>query len=152
MEDQMMWHHTTNGCYTVKSGYNIMKQWQDNSNCGPTNTNPHNLIWKRLWTLPTIPKHKALLWRMVNNSIPVRSALSYRGVQCPIICPRCFQREETITNMFMECDRANKVWFGSYLGINFKPNHMSFIDFLFYCLSTLKEEDLCYVASITYGI
>jgi hypothetical protein len=64
----------------------------------------------------------------------------------------CYQKEETISHLFMDCNRANRIWFGSYLGIKFNPNHMSFIDWLFYCLATLKEQELCYIAAITYGI
>jgi hypothetical protein len=52
----------------------------------------------------------------------------------------------------MECKRVNKIWFGSALGIKFNNSHSSFIDWLCYCLSTLKEEELCVIASITYGI
>jgi hypothetical protein len=26
MEDQLMWPHTSDGCYTVKSGYYLLKQ------------------------------------------------------------------------------------------------------------------------------
>jgi hypothetical protein len=52
----------------------------------------------------------------------------------------------------MECKRVNKTWFGSALGIKFNNSHSSFIDWLCYCLSTLKEEELCIIASITYGI
>jgi hypothetical protein len=39
----------------------------------------------------------------------------------------------------MECNKANKIWFGSYLGIKFNPNHRSFIEWLIYCFDTLKE-------------
>jgi ribonuclease HI len=151
-EDQIMWPHTNNGIYTVKSGYNVLKQWQENSNCGSTNSNPHNLIWKRVWTLPTVPRHKALLWRIINKALPVRSALNHKGIQCPIWCPRCLQGEETINHLFMSCSRAHRVWFGSSLGIRFNTSHTSFTDWLIYCISTLKEEDLCTIASITYGI
>jgi hypothetical protein len=52
----------------------------------------------------------------------------------------------------MSCERAKKVWFGSKLGITFNTSHRSFIDWLYYCFSALKEEDLCYLASIIYGI
>jgi hypothetical protein len=152
MEDQIMWPHTTNGCYNVKSGYNIMKFWQEISSSGSTNTNPQNDIWKKIWTLPTIPRHKSLLWRIINNALPVRSALSRRGIHCPIFCPICYQKEETINHLFMECHKANRIWFGSYLGINFNPTHRSFIDWLIYCLANLKEDELCYIAAIIYGI
>jgi hypothetical protein len=52
----------------------------------------------------------------------------------------------------MNCDMAHRVWFGSSLGINFTAKHTNFIDWLYYCLTTLKEEELCYLAAIIYGI
>jgi hypothetical protein len=27
MEDQLMWPQTSDGCYTVKSGYYLLKHW-----------------------------------------------------------------------------------------------------------------------------
>jgi hypothetical protein len=62
------------------------------------------------------------------------------------------QREETISHLFMKCDRAHKVWFGSALGIKFDSSHTNFIDWVSYCFSTLKEEELCHIAAISYGI
>jgi hypothetical protein len=61
------------------------------------------------------------------------------------------QKEETITHLFMKCDRAHIVWFGSSLGIKFDNSHTNFIDWLYYCLTTRKEEDLCYLAAIIMG-
>jgi hypothetical protein len=52
----------------------------------------------------------------------------------------------------MECDKAAHVWFGSNLGINFTSNHSNFLDWLFYCVSNLKEEDICFVTAIIYGL
>jgi hypothetical protein len=62
------------------------------------------------------------------------------------------QKEETINHLFMECNRARKIWFGSNLGITFSTNHRNFVDWLLYCFTTLKDEDLCYLASVTYEI
>jgi hypothetical protein len=152
LEDQLMLPHTKNGVYSVKSGYNTLKHWHDNNMGSTSNPNPNNPIWKKIWSLPTIPRHKALLWRIANNSIPVRSALSHRGIQCSILCPRCLQGEETISHLFMECDRATRVWFGSNLGIKFSMNQTQFMEWLFYCISTLKKEDICFIAAIIYGI
>jgi hypothetical protein len=52
----------------------------------------------------------------------------------------------------MNCSRAKKIWFGSKLGVIFNSNHRNFIDWLLYCFTTLKDEDLSYMAAITYGI
>jgi hypothetical protein len=47
LEDQLMWPHTTNSVYSVKSGYNTLKHWHDNNIGSTSNPNPHNLIWKK---------------------------------------------------------------------------------------------------------
>jgi hypothetical protein len=52
----------------------------------------------------------------------------------------------------MNCEHASKIWFGSKLGINFNNTQASFAEWLSYALTTLKEEDLIYIAAITYGI
>jgi hypothetical protein len=64
---------------------------------------------KKLWTLDTVPRHKMLLWRILQEAIPVRSKLNHRGVQCDIICPRCLEREETSDHTFMHCHHAAKI-------------------------------------------
>jgi hypothetical protein len=62
------------------------------------------------------------------------------------------KREETISHLFMRCDRAAHVWFGSNLGVNFTPNHSYFLEWLFYCITSLNEEDLVAISAIIYGI
>jgi hypothetical protein len=52
----------------------------------------------------------------------------------------------------MQCQHASKIWFGSKLGINFNNSHADFIEWVCYALNTLKDEDLSYLAAITYGI
>jgi hypothetical protein len=134
-KDKLMWPYIKDGCYYVKTGYNVLKHRQDSSMCNSAAPNSHNLIWKKIGSLPTIPRHKALLWRIANKAIPVRSALSHIGIQCSLLCPRCLQKEETVSHLFMECDRATHVWFGSNLGIKFNPSHTNFLYWLFHCIS-----------------
>jgi hypothetical protein len=52
----------------------------------------------------------------------------------------------------MGCDRAAHVWFGSNLGVKFTPNHSNFLEWLFYCITSLNEEDLVAISAIIYGI
>jgi hypothetical protein len=115
--DQLMWPHSKEGNYTVKSGYNILKHWQESTSPNSSSSNNQNNIWKKLWNLHTIPKHKMLLWRIIQQAIPVRSNLNKRGVPCNILCPRCLLKEETIEHVFMHCQHASKIWFCSKLGI-----------------------------------
>jgi hypothetical protein len=149
--DQLMWPHAKEGRYTVKSGYNLLKLWQDTN--GPnSSTNNNQNLWKNLWNLQTIPRHKMLIWRIIQRALPVRSELNNRGVACTVLCPRCFLKEETIEHTFMLCPHATKVWFGSKLGIKFDQQLTNFPDWLAYAISTLKEEDVIYMVAIIYGI
>jgi hypothetical protein len=84
--------------------------------------------------------------RKVKKNIPLGN------LPCPIMCPRCLTKEETIDHLFKDCDRARRVWFGCGLGINFISNQGSFTDWLLYCISTLKMEELCHLSAIIYGI
>jgi hypothetical protein len=52
----------------------------------------------------------------------------------------------------MHCDHVSKVWFGSKLSINFHNTQASFAEWLSYSIINLKDEDLIYIAAITYGI
>jgi hypothetical protein len=152
VEDQLMWPHTIDGTYSVKSGYHLLKYWLDSGSPSSANSYNQKNHWKTLWSLTTIPRHKVLLWRIIQNTIPVKVALSKRGIVCNTLCPRCFQKEETIEHAFMHCEHASKIWFGSKLSIKFDSSHNSFSDWIIYAMNSLKEEDLNYIATITYGI
>ncbi|GAU19906.1 hypothetical protein TSUD_95110 [Trifolium subterraneum] len=152
LEDQLMWPHSKEGIYTVKSGYNLIKFWKNAESPSSTHTDAYNKVWKKLWALPTIPRHKILLWRIIHQALPVRSALSKRGIQCLIQCPRYLQKEETINHVFMNCPHATRIWFGSKLGVRFDQRQGNFSDWIVHAINTLNEEDISYVAAITYSI
>jgi hypothetical protein len=152
IEDQLMWPHSKEGTYTVKSGYNLLKHWADSESPSPANTNSQQDLWKKLWNLNTIPRHKALLWRIIQKAIPVKSSLAKRGINCNILCPRCLQHEETIEHAFMHCERASRIWFGSNLNIQFNSSLNSFSEWLIYAIRTLKEEQLINISSLIYNI
>jgi len=125
--DMLMWMQEPNGLYSVKSGYRAIKQWQTNNNHHPSTSYADNPIWKKkkkIWSLHTIPRHKTLLWRILHNSLPVRSEFSKRGIHCYNLCPRCHSKMETLTHIFLTCPNSCKVWFGSSLSLNFSniPN------------------------------
>jgi hypothetical protein len=79
IKDSVMWMHEQNGNYSVKSGYKAIREWQNQNSPVPSTSNSAASVWKKIWTLHTIPRHKNLLWRILNHSIPVRAELSKRG-------------------------------------------------------------------------
>jgi hypothetical protein len=93
-----------------------------------------------------------LLWRIIQRAIPVRSNLNKRGVPCNTLCPRCLLKEETIEHVFMHCQHASKIWFGSKLGNKFEHSHTNLPEWLTYAINSLKNVDLIYMAAVVYGI
>jgi hypothetical protein len=93
-----------------------------------------------------------LIWRILQRALPVRSELNKRGVPCNILCPRCLLKEETIEHVFMNCQHADRIWFGSKLGIKFDHRHTNFPEWLSHAINSLKNEDLIYMAAVIYGI
>jgi hypothetical protein len=150
--DQLMWPHSKEWNYTVKFGYNLLKHWQETTSPSSSTYNNQSNIWKKLWNLHTIPRHKMLLWRIIQTAIPVISELNKRGVPCTLLCPRCLLKEETIDHAFMLCQHATKVGFSSKLGINFDQRLTNFPEWLTYAITTLNDEDIIYMAAIIYGL
>jgi len=71
-EDSLMWMHNKVGVYSVKSGYNLIREWYHNREQGTSNTDANHKLWQTLWSLNTIPRHKDFLWRVINDAVPVR--------------------------------------------------------------------------------
>lgn len=104
-----MWMYDSTGIYTVKSGYRAIKEWKTQATATPSTSNNINPIWKKVQSLHTIPRHKSLLWRVLNNSLPVRNELSKRGNHCTMLCPRCNIKVETNTHVFMSCPNIIRI-------------------------------------------
>jgi hypothetical protein len=153
IDDKFMWRYTKEGNYTVKSGYNTIKTWEASEKQGPSNVNNTNRLWKKIWSLKTIPRHQTLLWRILNEALPVRSELIKRGIHCSMICPRCYAKIETSNHVLWDCPIATKVWFGSQLNINTQAiPTINFQDWLSHMIITAEEDITVYIASIIYGL
>jgi len=95
---------------------------------------------EKIWNLDTIPRHQTFLWRMMNNSLPVRDELIKRGINCSMICLRCNRSIETINHIMMQCIKA-KIWFGCKLNINLGDNTLDFKDWVNFMINNLDKEN-----------
>jgi hypothetical protein len=62
-----------------------------------------DLLWKRLWALPLPAKIQHFLWRLTNNSLPLRMKLRRRGVELDTRCPVCYRLDEDGGHCFLKC-------------------------------------------------
>jgi hypothetical protein len=140
-EDTITWDGTPDGNYSVKSGYQAIMQWKESNQNTASTSNQSSRLWDRIWKLNVPPKHNHLLWRIMNNALPVKTNLAKKGVRCDPFCPRCPTTMETINHVFLECDWAKQVWIASPLTLNLSNNpipHMH--DWITNILNTMDKE------------
>ncbi|PNY14675.1 ribonuclease H [Trifolium pratense] len=100
-EDKLIWIDSTNGCYSVKSGYNLMMNVT-----GKVNVVPQQTDWHRLWSISAPPKAKHLLWRISKGCLPTRMRLQEKHVPCPLLCPVCNQHNEDDWHVLFGCETS----------------------------------------------
>lgn len=152
-ENTLMWTFSETGDYTVKTGYQAIQIWKHNMDQGSSNTGSMDQVWKRVWGIETIPRHKVFLWRLLHKALPVRDELYKKGIRCPLMCPRCESGIENINHLFIHCDITKKEWFGSKLGINFQSSEISdFTDWLMYFILNNDSDSIINIAALLYSI
>ena len=57
-----------------------------------------------------LPKIISFLWLCVHGSIPVKSVLAARGINCDKVCPMCKRHEETIVHLLRDCEVTCDWW------------------------------------------
>lgn len=124
-DDEIIWHFNQDGNYTVRSGYQAIQNWKITTISEPSNSNIETNLWKKLWTIHTIPRHKMILWRVLNNTLPLRSELGKRGILCNPLCPRCNSKIESMEHVFMTCPKITRIWFGSQLNLRITDQPIS---------------------------
>ncbi|GAU44440.1 hypothetical protein TSUD_129340 [Trifolium subterraneum] len=108
-QDNLTWDGTLDGNYSVKYGYHAIMEWGNTNDVNNAHTSSScEEIWKFLWKLNVPPKHVHLMWRTLNNAIPVKGNIFKRGVRCDPLCPRCLCNVETTHHAFLECDWAKQ--------------------------------------------
>ncbi|XP_074301412.1 uncharacterized protein LOC141632799 [Silene latifolia] len=132
-DDSLFWLRTTNGQYSVKSGYAMAftRHWDAKA----THTD-HNRMTRssksfckqRLWTLPIQGKWKTFLWKLLSNSLPIGLEASRRNLPWNYQCKLCASFDdhlESLEHLFRDCLISSHIWAGSPLGIrSFNGNNI----------------------------
>ncbi|GAU17808.1 hypothetical protein TSUD_171970 [Trifolium subterraneum] len=98
-EDVVCWQGTTDGSYTVKSGYNAQIEWESNNSAQAHTSNQleDSPNWNNLRNIEAPPKQLHLLWRILHNVVPVKSNLIKKGIVCDLIFPDAIRALKLLT-------------------------------------------------------
>lgn len=103
--DRIVWVHSSNGQYSVKSGYHI---WHKHhmSNAAIKQSKG----WAKIWRLCIPHKMKVLLWRFCRNNVPVRNLLRCKGIRLLISCAMCVGEIEHLFHLFFDFNFVKACW------------------------------------------
>jgi hypothetical protein len=142
---------TTDGNYSVKSGYQAIQDWKEDTKGPNTSSNHHpNPIWTKLWRLKIPPKYITLISRILQNALPVNSNLQKQGIQCYPLCPRCHEAIEDQNHVFSKCLWAQQTWFASPLNLKISNTNMTFNHWLSDCIQNLPSQNNDLICALCY--
>ncbi|KAK7817050.1 putative ribonuclease h protein [Quercus suber] len=100
--DSIMWKYSKDGDFSTNSAYLL-------ANEDSVTENQFQGQW--LWKLDVLPKIISFLWLCVHGSVPVKSVLAGRGINCSKTYTLCSRHEETIIHLLRDCEVARDLWF-----------------------------------------
>jgi hypothetical protein len=151
--DEFTWPKTKDGAYTVKSGYQAIHDWKDDNNPNHTSSNnTPNPVWQKLWKLKIPPKYTTLIWRILQNALPVANNLRKRGINCYPLCPRCQETTENQDHVFSKCVWAQQIWFASPLPLKLDLQNNTFNTWLEESIVNSSSQNINLICALCYHI
>lgn len=113
--DRLIWRDTKTGVYTVKSGYahQRVKNHASKFSKPSCSFTPSTLMWKKFWNIPTLPKIRIFMWKVIKNWTACKANLVRRKCGSNPTCPICESANETMEHLLFHCPWSRAVWFGS---------------------------------------
>uniref|UniRef100_A0A803P4U9 Reverse transcriptase domain-containing protein n=1 Tax=Cannabis sativa TaxID=3483 RepID=A0A803P4U9_CANSA len=136
--DTIGWTLTTNGLYTVASGYKLRFRDPNIAECSDNSTS--RAWWKVVWGSRLTPKMKIFIWRVFHHWIPVKTELTKRGMSMNLTCNRCKSQVEDVCHALWNIPKLHKVW--KHFGFlhHFPSSLKQAPDFLMLMKGKLSEE------------
>ena len=108
--DRASWKVDAKGRFSVKSAYLIARDYVIGGSTVSSSTgDPYVAIWRALWKARVPSKVAIFGWRLVQNLLPTRVALTQKGYAGPFFCCVCDSSSETLEHLFRDYEVANKI-------------------------------------------
>lgn len=82
--NRLVWHGTSNGYFSVASGYRFAKELKKKAERGEgtsrTGTEDDTKMWNNIWQLQVKKKIQHFLWKAVHDRLPVGTNLKKRDI------------------------------------------------------------------------
>lgn len=108
--DTVIWPHTTNGRYSVRSAYRFLMERANRDRPSHSSMENESIMWKNIWSLKAIPRIKSFLWRACLEALPTKANLFKRHLASSPLCEECHRDPEDIMHVIWYCKITNEVW------------------------------------------
>jgi hypothetical protein len=95
-EDKLVWAHTKNGEYSVKSGYHLAKERFEADQGSCSNRDRNKSLWRDIWNIRVPNATKIFLWKACADILPTKQRLFQKHVTDDPLCPICNLATETV--------------------------------------------------------
>ncbi|CAD5313211.1 unnamed protein product [Arabidopsis thaliana] len=110
-DDFYIWKFNKSGDFTVKSAYWLSAKDLDSEVMTVATALPStNDLKSQIWKIPTDPKIRVFLWKVVSGCLPVAKAFLGRGMRMDPTCQMCGLDDESCTHVLFSCSFARQVW------------------------------------------
>ncbi|KAL5571108.1 hypothetical protein UlMin_020705 [Ulmus minor] len=107
-DDVLIWHHTWDGDYMVKSGYKFAIEKKGRVEA--SNPKPIHDWWNFIWLLKLPLKVISFAWKLCKDWLPYSISLSRHGMNVNTTCFRCGLGVEFIYFAIWGCIVVKDVW------------------------------------------
>lgn len=107
--DELVWHFTKNGDYSVRYAYHAIQEHNRRGNAG-SSSNEVQALWKKIRNLKMPPRIRHFIWRACHHSLASLANIARRIPGLDSSCPMCGTLEDTNIHALFKCPFAMKVW------------------------------------------
>lgn len=112
--NQLAWHYDPKGLFSVKSAYKVCREdklrRRKQGSAESNSIGSEDPLWRKIWKLNCPSKVKHFIWRLEQNSHPLRSNLIRRGMQIDPKCLVCDRFDEDGGHLFFKCKTVRHIW------------------------------------------
>uniref|UniRef100_A0A803P4T9 Uncharacterized protein n=1 Tax=Cannabis sativa TaxID=3483 RepID=A0A803P4T9_CANSA len=149
--DRLIWHYTSNGSYTVQSGFHLANSLEEQLNSSTSDN--QSIWWKFFWNLTLPPKIRIFVWKVLHNILPTAAALFKKKVLTSAECSLCASSWESIGHALFGCKHAKAIWRSSKFQLDFsRAQNMFNGDYLLNLSTVLSQPDFELMLCILWGI
>uniref|UniRef100_A0A7N2M7C9 Reverse transcriptase zinc-binding domain-containing protein n=1 Tax=Quercus lobata TaxID=97700 RepID=A0A7N2M7C9_QUELO len=102
--DVLIWPKEKTGTYSVKSGYKLLCEWQNEELNQPRISDIDRNFWSSIWKINVPGKIKHFIWKACSNSLPTKENLLKRKIVQDAVCQRCSNDSVDVVHSLWSCD------------------------------------------------